>query len=87
MAYKLPVEFVELNEKVKEFNLSFDRSSVIPSHRYLLLQGSRVKGYSLSIFEGKAGSGRFIHTLINGNKQTIENTLWLLNGLKIARLK
>ncbi len=89
---KLPKEFIKLNELVKEFNNSISSYRIYDAdqsqRRYLLLQGSKVKGYSLSIFEKvNLYEGRLIHTIINGNKKTIEDAIWVLNGLKHSYFK
>lgn len=83
---KLPKEFIELNTIVKEFNTG-NNVSLFGENKYLLLQGNRVKGYSLWICEGNIGEGRLYQALVLcNNRRGILEILEVLNRLSQSPL-
>ena len=79
---KLPTEFSELNnDYIKPFNRG-DNVALFGENKYLLLQGSRVKGYSLFLCEGKIGEGKVVRLLSGGlNKKAFICVIELLDRL------
>jgi hypothetical protein len=78
---KLPLEFVQLNTLVKEFNTGRN-VTLFGEGKYLLLQGSRAKGYSLFVMLGNIGEG-CIYKLLNAglNRKGVETVMDTLNNL------
>jgi len=83
---QLPTEFIALNELVNNFNTGLN-VKLFGQGYYLLLQGSRIKGYSLhlvSIPEGK----RVVNTyIVSTNKKGILAALDLMERLTIPHTK
>ncbi len=79
--YKLPSEFIELNKLTTQFNCG-SNVTMFGEGYYLLLQGSKVKSYSLYLCESKIGSGRIVNALVcSENKKGIIRTFDLLERL------
>lgn len=85
MAKQLPSEFIKLNAIVREFNTGLN-VKVLGVDRYLLLQGSRVKSYSLHIV--KHSDKRVVKTIVvSSNAKGIELALDILNRLSMPDSK
>lgn len=76
----LPKEFTQLNETVRKFNTGIN-VNVFGENRYLLLQGSKVKGYQL--FVVNAASKAIVSLLHCGNKKSILDTLNTIDRIYI----
>jgi hypothetical protein len=77
--FKLPKEFIELNKLVFDFNTG-NNVRLFGEGKYLLLQGSRIKGYSLFVV---LSEGKVIYKLLNAglNKKSFFNAMDTLNNL------
>lgn len=79
--YKLPKEFIELNNLVYDFNCG-QNVRLFGEGKYLLLQGSRIKGYSLFVMMGNIGEGCIYKSLNFGlNKKMFMQVIDTLNNL------
>jgi len=77
----LPKEFIELNKLVKDFNCG-QNVRLFGEGKYLLLQGSRLKGYSLFVMLGNIGEGCIYKSLNFGlNKKGFLQAIDTLNNL------
>lgn len=77
----LPLEFNRLNKQVKLFNTGIN-VKLLGEGRYLLLQGSRVKSYSLHVV--LAADKRVVNTLVvSTNAKGILDALDLLERLTL----
>jgi len=81
---KLPKEFAELNEKyIYPFNCG-NNVALFGEGKYILLQGSRSKGYNINLMEGNIGSGKVVKLLSAGlNKKSFIVAIELLFMLSI----
>lgn len=70
MNAQLPKEFIQLNSIVKEFNTG-NNVKLLGEGKYLLLQGSKAKGYSVYVVDEKQGKRIVKALVVNTNKTGI----------------